>query len=96
MEDDSIDPVRRRVMQMMLAVPAFTIAACGANGDSAAQTLTAPGALNPTPACADDDDDPTPSQTEGPYFTSNSPQRTSLLEAGPAGTSGTFNFGLAV
>ncbi len=29
---------------------------------------------------------PTPAQTEGPYFTPNSPQRTSLLESGLAGT----------
>jgi protocatechuate 3,4-dioxygenase beta subunit len=42
-------------------------------------------ALSPTPECADDDD-VTPSQTEGPYFTPNSPQRGSLLESGMAGT----------
>jgi protocatechuate 3,4-dioxygenase beta subunit len=38
-----------------------------------------------TPAC-EDDDEPTPSQTEGPYFTPNSPERTMLREAGMAGT----------
>jgi protocatechuate 3,4-dioxygenase beta subunit len=42
--------------------------------------------LPPTPACGDDDDDPTPEQTEGPFFTPNSPERTSLLEEGLAGT----------
>lgn len=42
--------------------------------------------LEPTPACGDDDDEPTPAQTEGPYFTPNSPERASLLEAGMAGT----------
>jgi protocatechuate 3,4-dioxygenase beta subunit len=42
-------------------------------------------ALAPTPACSDDDD-PTPAQTEGPYFTPNSPERASLLEPGLAGT----------
>jgi len=41
--------------------------------------------LQPTPACADDDD-PTPAQTEGPYFKSNTPERTSLLEPGLPGT----------
>jgi protocatechuate 3,4-dioxygenase beta subunit len=41
--------------------------------------------LTPTPACGDDDD-LTPAQTEGPYFTPNSPQRTSLLESGISGT----------
>jgi protocatechuate 3,4-dioxygenase beta subunit len=42
-------------------------------------------ALPPTPACGDDDD-PTPPQTEGPFFTPDSPERTSLLEPGMAGT----------
>ncbi len=41
--------------------------------------------LAPTPACGDDDD-LTPAQTEGPFFTPNSPERTSLLEAGITGT----------
>ena len=41
--------------------------------------------LAPTPACGDDDD-PTPAQTEGPYFTPNSPARVSLVESGMAGT----------
>ncbi|HEV3463434.1 MAG TPA: intradiol ring-cleavage dioxygenase, partial [Actinomycetota bacterium] len=36
-------------------------------------------------AACDDGDDPTPSQTEGPYFTPNSPRRASLLEAGVGG-----------
>jgi protocatechuate 3,4-dioxygenase beta subunit len=42
--------------------------------------------LEPTPACGDDDDEPTPAQTEGPYFTPNSPERASLLEPGMTGT----------
>lgn len=41
--------------------------------------------LAATPACADDDDEPTIAQTAGPYYTPNSPQRTSLLEADMAG-----------
>src|SRR5574341_374623 len=41
--------------------------------------------LEPTPACGDDDD-PTPQQTEGPFFTPNSPERASLLEPGVEGT----------
>jgi protocatechuate 3,4-dioxygenase beta subunit len=45
---------------------------------SATQTLA------PTPACGDDDD-PTPEQTEGPFFTPNSPERSSLLEDGMQG-----------
>jgi protocatechuate 3,4-dioxygenase beta subunit len=41
--------------------------------------------LAPTPECLDDDD-VTPAQTEGPYFTRNSPERTSLLEPDMPGT----------
>ncbi len=41
--------------------------------------------LSPTPAC-DDDDGPTPAQTEGPFFSPNSPQRSVLREAGIPGT----------
>ncbi|MDQ3699490.1 MAG: dioxygenase [Chloroflexota bacterium] len=51
----------------------------------AAPATPAEGVLAPTPACVDDDD-VTPAQTEGPYFTRNSPQRISLLEPGTAGT----------
>jgi len=43
-------------------------------------------ALPPTPACGDDDDDLTLAQTEGPYYTPNTPERTSFLEPGLAGT----------
>ncbi|MCC6455793.1 MAG: intradiol ring-cleavage dioxygenase [Caldilineaceae bacterium] len=41
--------------------------------------------LEPTPACGDDDDEPTLAQTEGPYYTPNTPERTSLLEPGITG-----------
>ena len=65
----------------------------GAAADLPAQpttgsTSTVAGAnqqLAPTPACGDADD-VTPAQTEGPYFTPNSPERASLVEAGLAGT----------
>lgn len=39
--------------------------------------------LPPTPACGDD---PTPEQTPGPFYTPNSPERTSLLELDTVGT----------
>lgn len=42
--------------------------------------------LTPTPACGDDDDGPTPPQTAGPFYTPNTPERTSLREAGLTGT----------
>jgi protocatechuate 3,4-dioxygenase beta subunit len=41
--------------------------------------------LAPTPECGDDDD-VTPPQIEGPYFTPNSPERVSLREPGISGT----------
>ena len=47
--------------------------------------VAAAATLSPTPACGDADD-VTPSQTEGPYFTPNSPERQSLLESGMKGT----------
>jgi protocatechuate 3,4-dioxygenase beta subunit len=42
--------------------------------------------LEPTPACGDDDDEPTLAQTEGPYYTPDTPERSSLLEPGIIGT----------
>jgi protocatechuate 3,4-dioxygenase beta subunit len=41
--------------------------------------------LAPTPACGDDDE-PTPAQSEGPFFVPNSPERSDLREPGLAGT----------
>jgi protocatechuate 3,4-dioxygenase beta subunit len=90
---------RRRLLQLGLALPLpLVVAACDAGtatdqADPAASpttasppatTATAGGTLAPTPAC-DDGGDPTPAQTEGPYFTPNSPERASLLEAGLPG-----------
>lgn len=42
--------------------------------------------LPPTPTCDDDDPDETPRQAAGPFFTPNSPERTSLLDPGLSGT----------
>jgi protocatechuate 3,4-dioxygenase beta subunit len=88
---------RRRLLQLGLALPLpLVLAACddGPTPDRAAgpttasppaTTTAAAGAtLAPTPAC-DDGDEPTPAQTEGPYFTPDSPERASLLEAGLPG-----------
>jgi protocatechuate 3,4-dioxygenase beta subunit len=87
MTNYEIDLVRRRILKAIVAAPALTLVGCGAASETFAQSSpTTPTALNPTPACDDGDDDPTPAQTEGPYFTSNSPQRSSLVEAGIAGT----------
>ena len=86
---------RRRLLQLGLALPLLALAACddGPSGGPADPTTAAgpattaagaAGTLAPTPAC-DDGDDPTPAQTEGPYFTPDSPRRASLLEAGMGG-----------
>jgi hypothetical protein len=83
---------RRRLLRLGMAVPLpLLLAACEAGGEdptrasSAGAGTSAAGPLPPTPAC-DDGDDPTSPETEGPFFTPNSPQRTSLLETGLAGT----------
>jgi protocatechuate 3,4-dioxygenase beta subunit len=94
---DDVELTRRRLLELGLALPVpFVLAACGGDGASEAapttsagtttEATTAPTAtLAPTPAC-DDGDDPTPEQTEGPFFTPDSPERTSLREDGIDGT----------
>ena len=80
------DETRRRLVRTMLVAP-LALALPMAFGDALAPGVAVAMPLVPTPACGDDDDDdPTPRQTEGPYFTPNSPKRTSLFEAGMAGT----------
>jgi protocatechuate 3,4-dioxygenase beta subunit len=51
----------------------------------AGDVLAQPAGLDPTPACGDIHG-PTPAQTEGPYFTPNSPLRAGLYEPGMDGT----------
>jgi protocatechuate 3,4-dioxygenase beta subunit len=88
---------RRRLLQLGLVVPVGLFVACSSDEQpSAVQTTpgtgapttpaaTAPTTLTPTPTC-DDGDDATLAQTEGPYFTPNSPERASLLGSGIDGT----------
>lgn len=77
--------------------PAPAPTAAGSGGASPVATGTSPAAapsptqaalapLSPTPQCTDDDDEPTLAQTEGPYYTPNTLERTSLLEPGMTGT----------
>jgi protocatechuate 3,4-dioxygenase beta subunit len=89
------DPSRRALLQALVALPALGLAGCGDNSVEAlsptapSTTSTTPTASTPlpaTPQCADDDDDPTPAQTEGPYFRPSSPLRSSLLDSGITGT----------
>ncbi|MEL7401431.1 MAG: intradiol ring-cleavage dioxygenase [Pseudomonadota bacterium] len=78
------------------AIASFALVTCGRPAaqstlDSSQSSQTAPTgengglqSLSPTPACGDDPI--TPSQTAGPFFTPDSPERASLLDPGMAGT----------
>ncbi len=85
-DDKNIDVIRRQLVQAMLTLPALTLIGCGGSSLASSALPSSPTSLEPTPACDDGDDDPTPAQTEGPYFKSSSPQRSSLLESGVTGT----------
>lgn len=74
---------RRRFLGLLIGAP---IVLAAESRPGLAETLAAvAGKLSPTPEC-DDGDDPTPSETAGPFFRTNSPKRTSLLEPGVRGT----------
>jgi protocatechuate 3,4-dioxygenase beta subunit len=82
---------RRTVQKVALALPAPLLAAA-LSGRSAgivlaqSTTATTTPVLTPTPVCADDDDlEATAPQTEGPFYTPDTPRRRSLLEPGMAG-----------
>jgi protocatechuate 3,4-dioxygenase beta subunit len=85
---------RRDFIKVGLASTAgLILVACGADdkGESEAPlnypTATPPPdavQLEPTPQC--DDHDETPFQTEGPFYTPDTPERASLLEEGISGT----------
>jgi protocatechuate 3,4-dioxygenase beta subunit len=83
---------RRTVQKVALALPAPLLAAALSErsaGIMLAQspTGTSTPVLAPTPACVDDDDlEATVPQTEGPFYTPDTPQRQSLLEPGIPGT----------
>ena len=64
------------------ASAAVLLGACSDDEDE--QTAGTTQELTPTPAC-DDGDDPTPEQTEGPYYTPDTPERKDLLEDGVPG-----------
>jgi protocatechuate 3,4-dioxygenase beta subunit len=75
---------RRKLLALGLAVPPLGIALAGA--ESLLSTVGAAAALLQTTPTCDDGDDPTSELTEGPYFSSGSPQRKSLLTRGMRGT----------
>jgi protocatechuate 3,4-dioxygenase beta subunit len=83
---------RRDFQKLALLLPApLALAALSGRGAgiALAQTpdATAMPQLAPTPQCGDDDDlAATPPQTEGPFYTPNTPERRSLLEPELPGT----------
>ncbi|MGH9008495.1 MAG: intradiol ring-cleavage dioxygenase [Acidimicrobiia bacterium] len=69
---------RRRVLAGLVALPLGAALARLVAAPARAET----GTLAATPAC---DDDPTPKQTEGPYWTADSPQRNDFSGDGAPG-----------
>jgi len=81
MRDNFVDPSRRRFVQLLLAAPLVV-----SGGMQPAQLIAAAAAKAAvTPECVDSDE-PTPSETAGPFFKPSSPKRSSLLEPGIEGT----------
>jgi protocatechuate 3,4-dioxygenase beta subunit len=83
----SADPKRRALLRLGLLLPASALlTACGGRAlEAFGEGTAAAQEMQPTPAC-DPDGATTRAQTEGPYFTRNSPQRRSLLESEAGGT----------
>jgi protocatechuate 3,4-dioxygenase beta subunit len=52
---------------------------------TSAEAAAEAGILQATPPCDDGDDDPTDAQTEGPYYTPNTPRRSNLVTTGVRG-----------
>jgi protocatechuate 3,4-dioxygenase beta subunit len=63
---------------------ATTSASAAATARTSAEAAAEAGTLQATPAC-DDGDEPTVSQTEGPYYTPDTPRRSNLVTAGVQG-----------
>jgi protocatechuate 3,4-dioxygenase beta subunit len=99
MDERALSNGRRRLLRILLAAPfvfaagvrlrwldefaaADTLLAAASPGEKGASSRRV---ARPTPECGDDDE-PTPPETEGPFFKPRSPQRASLIEPGLAGT----------
>lgn len=72
-----METTRRRFFALLSTLPLL--------GFFSAISRRSPKTLPPTPPC-DDHDEPTPSLTEGPFFTPRSPERSTLIEQNMAGT----------
>ena len=81
--DPAVLTRRQAVALSAATTTAVVLAACGGSGDGGTSAATEP-SLDPTPPCGDEGT--TPEQTEGPFFTPDSPERTDLIETGIAGT----------
>src|SRR5262245_23705624 len=88
---DSIDLSRRRFLRAAVVAPVVLsagsqIAWAEWAAAVAAKSGSAPAPLaSPTPECSDGDE-PTPAETQGPFFKPRSPLRSSLVEPGIQGT----------
>ena len=74
-------------LRLLSLAGVLAVAACG--GQSSANpppTITSPSIASATSSGASCTGQLTPSETEGPYFKAGSPRRTSLVDAGMAGT----------
>jgi protocatechuate 3,4-dioxygenase beta subunit len=74
---------RKRLLQLGLALSPFAYVAGADLLDEVPAAVAAPLALTPEIA---DADDPTPPQSEGPFYTPRSPRRRSIVPAGAIGT----------
>ena len=93
-KDKNWDLSRRDFIKAgLVSTAGLILVACDTDGDeqseaplnySTATPQTGTLQLEPTPQC--DDHDETASQTEGPFYTPDTPERTSLLEEGISGT----------
>jgi protocatechuate 3,4-dioxygenase beta subunit len=63
-----------------------TAAAASAPATTSAEAAAEAGLLQATRPCDDGDDEPTEAQTEGPYYTPNTPRRSNLVSGGVRGT----------
>src|SRR5262245_26940426 len=87
---DFVDLGRRRFIRAALVAP--VVLGAGSRivwaewaGKAAAAAASGAAAPAPTPECSDGDE-PTPAETQGPFFKPRSPLRSSLIETGLHGT----------
>ncbi len=81
------DPIRRRFIRLAAMTPLVFVFPSLFTAYAKADATQVGNDLAVTPACTDgDDDEITPSETEGPFFKPNSPERMSLIESATAGT----------